>query len=149
MQRGPRWTARTIPCSSSASSTQPVLPAVAMARQDPAAFFAYLDVHPGQTVLDAGCGLGEMVGLIAGLVGPSGRVVGIDFSETMVRKPAGAARGRTCRSSFARATSWGWTSPTTHSIGRGSNRCFSTFLGRRRHRRALSGDEAGRTHRGT
>lgn len=61
-------------------------PAAAMAGQDPAAFFAYLDVHSGQTVLDAGCGLGEMARLIAGLVGRSGRVVGVDFSETMVRE---------------------------------------------------------------
>jgi ubiquinone/menaquinone biosynthesis C-methylase UbiE len=68
-------------------------PAAAMARQDPAAFFAYLDVHPGQTVLDAGCGLGEMVGLIAGLVGPSGRVVGVDFSETMVREARRRSEG--------------------------------------------------------
>jgi ubiquinone/menaquinone biosynthesis C-methylase UbiE len=61
-------------------------PAAAMARQDPGAFFAYLDVHPGQTVLDTGCGLGEMARLIAGLVGPSGRVVGVDVSETMVQE---------------------------------------------------------------
>ena len=68
-------------------------PAAAMARQDPAAFFAYLDVHPGQAVLDAGCGLGEMVRLIAGLVGPSGRVVGVDFSETMVQEARRRSEG--------------------------------------------------------
>jgi ubiquinone/menaquinone biosynthesis C-methylase UbiE len=70
-------------------------PAAAMARQDPAEFFAYLDVHPGQTVLDAGCGLGEMAGLIAGLVGPSGRVVGVDFSETMVQEARRRSQGTT------------------------------------------------------
>lgn len=68
-------------------------PAAAMARQDPEAFFAYLDVHPGQEVLDTGCGLGEMARLIAGLVGPSGRVVGVDFSETMVREARRRSKG--------------------------------------------------------
>lgn len=68
-------------------------PAAATARQDPAAFFAYLDVNPGQTVLDAGCGLGEMARLIAGLVGSSGRVVGVDFSETMVQEARRRSEG--------------------------------------------------------
>jgi ubiquinone/menaquinone biosynthesis C-methylase UbiE len=68
-------------------------PVAAMARQDPAAFFAYLHVQPGQTVLDAGCGLGEMARLIGGLVGPSGRVVGVDFSETMVQEACRRSKG--------------------------------------------------------
>jgi SAM-dependent methyltransferase len=68
-------------------------PVLAMAGRDPAAFFAYLDVHPGQTVLDAGCGLGDVAGLIARLVGPSGRVVGVDFSETMVREARRRSEG--------------------------------------------------------
>jgi ubiquinone/menaquinone biosynthesis C-methylase UbiE len=40
--------------------------------------------RPGQSVLDVGCGAGDDVFLLAGLVGPSGWTVGIDRSRTMV-----------------------------------------------------------------
>lgn len=68
-------------------------PALSAARADPAGFFAYLDVHPGQHVLDAACGLGELTCLLAGLVGPSGEAVGVDFSMVMVEE----ARRRAAR----------------------------------------------------
>jgi ubiquinone/menaquinone biosynthesis C-methylase UbiE len=43
-----------------------------------------LDLRPGTHVLDIGCGTGDDAREIAGLVSPSGRVVGIDTSETMI-----------------------------------------------------------------
>ena len=38
----------------------------------------------GDSVLDAGCGLGDDTRDLAELVGPTGRVIGIDSSETMI-----------------------------------------------------------------
>lgn len=53
--------------------------------------FELLDVQSGATLLDVGCGAGNDVQDLARLVRPSGRVVGIDSSATMVQK----ARSRT------------------------------------------------------
>lgn len=39
---------------------------------------------PGAAVLDVGCGPGTSVFDMAGLVGPTGRLVGLDASEVMV-----------------------------------------------------------------
>jgi SAM-dependent methyltransferase len=69
-------------------------PVVAAAAANPVAFFAYLDLHPGQRVLDAACGLGELTGLMASLVAPDGEAVGVDFSETMVDEARRRAEGR-------------------------------------------------------
>jgi SAM-dependent methyltransferase len=41
---------------------------------------ASLDVRPGACVLDVGCGTGEAVGWFTELVGPTGKVAGIDLS---------------------------------------------------------------------
>ena len=46
--------------------------------------FDLLDVQSGATLLDVGCGAGNDVQDLARLVGPSGRVVGIDSSATML-----------------------------------------------------------------
>ena len=43
-----------------------------------------LDLRPGQAVLDLGCGAGDDVFVMAALVGPSGRAVGIDLSQAML-----------------------------------------------------------------
>jgi ubiquinone/menaquinone biosynthesis C-methylase UbiE len=43
-----------------------------------------IDVHEGQTVLDAGCGVGFDAIQMAALVGQTGRVFGIDNSEDMI-----------------------------------------------------------------
>jgi ubiquinone/menaquinone biosynthesis C-methylase UbiE len=51
--------------------------------------FDLLDVRPGATLLDVGCGAGNDVQDLAKLVGPGGRVVGIDSSATMIQQ-AGA-----------------------------------------------------------
>jgi len=53
--------------------------------------FDLLDVRLGATLLDVGCGAGNDVQDLAKLVGPSGRVVGIDSSATMIQQ----ARART------------------------------------------------------
>lgn len=56
-----------------------------------------LDLHPGDHVLDVGCGLGEDSRELALLVAPRGRVVGIDSSAAMV------ARARNRSRKFGRA----------------------------------------------
>jgi ubiquinone/menaquinone biosynthesis C-methylase UbiE len=53
--------------------------------------FELLDVRPAARLLDVGCGAGNDVQDLAKLVGPSGRVVGIDSSATMIEQ----ARART------------------------------------------------------
>ena len=56
--------------------------------------YARLALQPGDHVLDIGCGAGTDVRAMAGLVGPTGRAVGIDGSATMIA----AARKRTAGS---------------------------------------------------
>jgi SAM-dependent methyltransferase len=52
----------------------------------------YADVRPGETVLDIGCGGGIDTILAARRVGPTGRVVALDFLPEMLDRTAGAAR---------------------------------------------------------
>jgi ubiquinone/menaquinone biosynthesis C-methylase UbiE len=58
--------------------------------------FACLDLHDGDRVLDVGCGTGDDLCALATLVGPSGQVVGLDRSATMIaaarRRRAGMRR---------------------------------------------------------
>lgn len=46
----------------------------------------------GETVLDLGCGAGLDSILAARLVGPSGKVIGVDLTPEMIEKAAGNAR---------------------------------------------------------
>jgi SAM-dependent methyltransferase len=55
--------------------------------------FELLDLQPGDRVLDLGCGTGDDVQELARLVGPSGRVVGIDRSETIIAEARERVRG--------------------------------------------------------
>ena len=43
-----------------------------------------LDLRPGQTVLDLGCGTGLNHPLLRRRIGPAGRIIGIDASEAML-----------------------------------------------------------------
>jgi ubiquinone/menaquinone biosynthesis C-methylase UbiE len=46
--------------------------------------FQYLDVEPGDSILEVGCGTGDDSLALAQIVGPGGRVVGIDAGEDMI-----------------------------------------------------------------
>jgi ubiquinone/menaquinone biosynthesis C-methylase UbiE len=48
--------------------------------------FRRVGVGPGWTVIDCGCGPIGALALLAELVGPAGRVVGVDFSEATVQR---------------------------------------------------------------
>ena len=49
-----------------------------------AELLARLDLRPGDTVLDLGCGTGDHTREVAALVAPDGRAVGCDFSASMI-----------------------------------------------------------------
>ena len=58
--------------------------------------YTWMHLQPGHTVLDVGCGPGTDTLASAGLVGPTGRVVGVDADAVMVAEPCcdtGVARG--------------------------------------------------------
>jgi SAM-dependent methyltransferase len=63
------------------------------AEAEPAQFFDYLDVRAGQHVLEVGCGTGDLLPLLARLVGREGRVVGVDKSEVMIAEARRRASG--------------------------------------------------------
>ena len=62
---------------------------------------ALAQVLPGDRAVDICCGTGDLMLLLARRVGPHGRVVGIDFSEGMLRvarrKMTAAGLGSSCR----------------------------------------------------
>jgi ubiquinone/menaquinone biosynthesis C-methylase UbiE len=55
--------------------------------------FELLDAREGKVLLDLGCGNGDDVQTLARLVGPTGKVVGVDHSETMLAQAQARAAG--------------------------------------------------------
>jgi len=55
--------------------------------------FQALELRPGDVVLDLGCGTGEDARALAALVGPHGRVVGVDKSAAMIATARQRAAG--------------------------------------------------------
>lgn len=56
------------------------------------AFLADTPLRPGQRVLDLGCGSGDLTAHLADLVGPSGKVVGVDAQPSMLDEARTRAR---------------------------------------------------------
>jgi SAM-dependent methyltransferase len=65
---------------------------------------AELDLRAGERVLDVGCGSGDAARGLAALVGPGGRVVGVDRSETMIREARRRLAGRALPVAFQQRT---------------------------------------------
>ncbi|HQT94894.1 MAG: hypothetical protein B7Z68_01445 [Acidobacteria bacterium 21-70-11] len=59
---------------------------IAAAKRDPATALAHLALSPGLCVLDVGCGVGDLTAIVARLVAPGGRSVGLDLSEVMINE---------------------------------------------------------------
>jgi arsenite methyltransferase len=55
-------------------------------------FFDLADLQPGERVVDLGSGSGMDAFYAAGLVGPTGRVIGIDFTAEQLAKARGLAK---------------------------------------------------------
>ena len=53
-------------------------------KQDKQRTYTYMHLQPGQMVLDVGCGPGSDTIALASLVGPTGRVVGVDHDAAMI-----------------------------------------------------------------
>ncbi|MGH2722507.1 MAG: methyltransferase domain-containing protein [Actinomycetota bacterium] len=64
-------------------------------REARAAAIERLQLRVGNTVLDAGCGLGDSVVELAGIVGPTGRAVGVDVSKAMIARARSHADAQT------------------------------------------------------
>lgn len=69
-----------------------------------AAVSVFADLAPGARVLDLGCGAGLDSLVAARRVGPGGRVVGVDFSATMLERARRAADTAGLAPSFVRAS---------------------------------------------
>jgi arsenite methyltransferase len=62
--------------------------------------FSLGQIHPGETVVDLGCGAGADLCIAALLAGPAGHVIGFDFTPAMVQKACANAE----RTGFANVT---------------------------------------------
>src|SRR6516225_12237738 len=56
--------------------------------------FQQAGITPGMRVLDVGCGSGDVAFLVAGLVGPSGEVIGADRAAAAVNRATARAQAR-------------------------------------------------------
>lgn len=62
--------------------------------------FEMLEVRPGQTILDVGCGTGDDARALGALVGARGRVIGVDNSEAAIAEAMRRSEGSTAPVEF-------------------------------------------------
>jgi ubiquinone/menaquinone biosynthesis C-methylase UbiE len=67
-------------------------------RQDKERTYSWMHLQPGYSVLDVGCGPGIDTIALAGLVGPTGKVVGVDYSMDMIAEATKKAEQAGCAS---------------------------------------------------
>jgi SAM-dependent methyltransferase len=71
---------------SSDEDLQRLLRLAELSAEPAGAAFAKIGIEPGWRVVDCGCGPLGALAVMAAMVGPEGRVVGIDFSEAAVQR---------------------------------------------------------------
>lgn len=76
--------------------------AVAAVKEYKEQTFEMLEVGPGHSVLDVGCGTGDDARALAARVEPGGRVVGVDMSEAAIAEAIKRSAGLTARVEFRR-----------------------------------------------
>jgi ubiquinone/menaquinone biosynthesis C-methylase UbiE len=78
-----------------------------------------LRLDPGSKVLDVGCGWGDTAMELAGMVGPTGSVVGLDCCSSFLARARGDAKAAGAlghhRAQTARAAAGGYSSTTSAS----------------------------------
>lgn len=77
------------------------LAAIRAAHINPAKHFAYLNIKAGDAILEVGCGTGGLLTPLSDLVGPKGRVVGIDSSRAMIAEAQRRSEKAGARVEFA------------------------------------------------
>jgi SAM-dependent methyltransferase len=74
-------------------------------------------VREGMTCIDVGCGGGHVTRMLAEMVGPSGRVVGIDFDPVKLAAATAEAEGAGFRNiEFRAADVLQWREPSTYDV---------------------------------
>jgi SAM-dependent methyltransferase len=61
-----------------------------------------LGVHPGDVVLDAGCGTGRALPVLRAATGPAGTVIGVDVTAEMLAEARARGRGELVRGDVLR-----------------------------------------------
>ena len=62
--------------------------------------------QPGENVLDIGCGAGETAWRIAEMVGPGGKILGVDISQPLLAQAQGHAKAKNVRFEEADASTY-------------------------------------------
>jgi ubiquinone/menaquinone biosynthesis C-methylase UbiE len=98
-------------------------------RQYKEASLRLLSLKEGAHCLEVGCGAGDDALAMAALVGPNGRVVGVDVSEAMISAANGGPRAKDCPWSSGGATHTSWSSPIRRSMPAGPTGCCNIWSG--------------------
>jgi ubiquinone/menaquinone biosynthesis C-methylase UbiE len=86
--------------------------------------FDMLGLQPGHVVLDLGCGNGDDARELAQLVGPTGRVVGVDRSETLIATARERLAGENLPAEFQVGDAYGLNFPDEMFDGCRADRVF-------------------------
>ncbi len=89
------------------------------------ATYDLLSAAPGQVVLDVGCGVGDDVRALAAIVGPTGQVLGLDLSRTLIAEARARSKDKGLRTHFALGIRADCPSRTIHSMRSARSACCS------------------------
>ncbi len=86
-----------------------------------------MHIQPGHAVLDVGCGPGTDTIVLAGLVGPTGRVVGVDSDATMIAEADRRAEQAGCSAWCRHQQGGAMALPLETGAFEETNTCFYRF----------------------